>query len=146
MSPLANSKTALNNSNMTGNHSKVVTKLLKPANCSPSYNFTILSKPKTINKNPNKMTVNPRRSIEPLIEVNSPKLSSKNTCVLLPNVNSLTSTIRDTKHISSDDKYELILMYSLNNSPWISAELVIVDVSATTEDSSLTSETWAMTA
>ena len=46
----------------------------------------------------------------------------------------------------SSDKYELILMSSLNNSPWISAELVIVDVSATTEDSSLTSETWAMTA
>ena len=131
---------------MTGNHSKVVTKLCKPANCSPSYNFTILSKPKTINENLNKITVNPKRSIEPLIEVNSPKLSSNTTCVLSPNVNSLTSTIRDTTHISSDDKNELILMSSLNNSPWISAELVIGDVSATTVDTSLTSVTWAMTA
>ena len=68
------------------------------------------------------------------------------TPITLTEVDSLTKTIKKTTHISRDDKYDLVLMSSLNSIPWISAEHVIGDNAPSTDDTSLTSVSWAMTA
>ena len=51
MSSLNKPKTTLKSCNMPSNHSVVVRKLCKPVQYPPSYNFTILSRPKKISEN-----------------------------------------------------------------------------------------------
>ena len=122
---------------MPSNHSVVVRKLCKPVQCPPSYNFTILSRPKKISEN-NK--VDEHRG---LTSTNS---FSSSTPIPSGKENSLTKTIKKTNHISRDDKYDLVFMSSLHTIPWISAEHVIEADEPNQQESSLTSVTWAMTA
>ena len=145
MSPLNKPNTTLKSSNMTDNHSEVVRKLCKPAHCPPSYNFTILSRPKKIGEDKKIDELNGKR-LDLHRGLTSTNSFSSNTHIPSGKENSLTKTIKKTNHISRDDKYDLVFMSSLHTIPWISAEHVIEAVEPNKEESSITSVTWTMTA
>lgn len=140
MSPFNKPKATLNSYTVVGNHSEVVRKLSKPAQCPPSYNFTILTKPKNVSENRDRVVVHNEKRLEIHREVTT---TTPIPCI---QVNTLTETIRKTAHTSRAEKCEAIEIAFLNDIPWISAELVIGDNAATTYDTSLTSVTWAMSA
>ena len=145
MSPLNKPKTTLKSCNMTANHSEVVRKLCKPVHCPPSYNFTILSRPKKISEY-KKVDEQTRKCLDLCRGLASTNSFSSSTPIPSGKENSLTKTIKKTNHISRDDKYDLFFMSSLHTIPWISAEHVIEAVEPNKEESSITSVTWAMTA
>lgn len=70
--------------------------------------------------------------------------SHKKNLTSFSGVDSLAMTIRNTTHITTDEKIDLNELCILNNIPWISAEQVIREDA--TDADTLTSVSWTMTA
>ena len=121
-------------------HVRHSSKVWKTNQIQPSYNFTILSRPKTATTSEKLIQKSPSKSFSRTAPVPLTKGTTSHS-------NLLSKTIKKTADETKAARKEEFELTHLNNIPWISAEQFVNQVdAASTDDVTLTSVSWAMSA